>query len=31
MEIFCIILGSATLAWWIMKVITWIDEGGKRK
>lgn len=31
MAMFCIILGAATLAWWIMKVIVYLDEGGKRK
>ena len=31
MELLCTILGAATLAGWIMKVIVYIDEGGKRK
>lgn len=26
-----VITGAATLAQWIMEVITWIDEGGARK
>lgn len=31
MEILLIILGAATLAEWIMKVIVYLDEGGARR
>lgn len=29
--LFLTILGAATLAGWIMKVIVWLDEGGTKK
>lgn len=31
MGLLCTILGAATLAGWIGKVIVYLDEGGKRK
>lgn len=31
MEMLCTILGAATLAGWIMKVIVYFDEGGKHR
>lgn len=31
MELLLTILGAATLAGWIMKVIVYLDEGGVRK
>jgi hypothetical protein len=30
MELLCIILGAATLAGWIIKVIVYLDEGVER-